>query len=57
MDLGADDSMISCAASNWAFPIKKLEGKSEMWKAGPLCILESRERTVNARGFNFTDRP
>ena len=57
-NLGADDSMISRAASNWAFPIKKLEAKSEVWKAGPLCVLEGGgRRTVNARGFNFTDQP
>ena len=58
MDLDVDDSMVSRAASNWAFPIKKLEAKSEVWKAGPLWVLEGRgKRTVNARGVNFTDRP
>ena len=44
--------MVSRAASNWAFPTKELEVKSEMWKAGPLCVLESGGKcTVNARGL------
>ena len=57
-DLGADDSMIPRAASNWAFPIKKLEAKSEVWKAAPLCVLEGGgKHTEYAQGFNFMDRP